>query len=151
MSGRNFAVGEAFGPVDFGPVEAAHLLAYAAASGDDNPLHLDAAVAAAAGLQAPPVHGVLTMSLFEPALRGWLEPIEILRLSAKFLRPVSVGGTIRVSGRVARASAAPGEPALLRVMAHGVQADGANGDLAALGEALVRAGPRPEARAAMAL
>ncbi len=46
-----------------GPVSAVDLALFAAASGDHNPLHLDAGVAAAAGFDRPVVHGMLSMAL----------------------------------------------------------------------------------------
>lgn len=45
-----------------GPISAVDLALYAAASGDHNPLHLDADVARAAGFERPVVHGMLTMA-----------------------------------------------------------------------------------------
>jgi acyl dehydratase len=45
-----------------GPVTAVDLALYAAASGDHNPLHLDADVARAAGFDRPVVHGMLSMA-----------------------------------------------------------------------------------------
>jgi len=45
-----------------GPVSAVDLALFAAASGDHNPLHLDAAVAAQAGFERPVVHGMFTMA-----------------------------------------------------------------------------------------
>src|SRR5262249_10159282 len=56
----------AFGPFDRKTVER-----YALASGDDNPLHLDRDVAAAAGLPNTPVHGLLMLSCFEPYILDW--------------------------------------------------------------------------------
>jgi acyl dehydratase len=126
-------VGAAISRCEFGPFAEADLARYAEASGDDNPLHLDAAVAAAVGLAAPPIHGMLMMSLFEPALRRWRRDIVIERLSGKFLRPVPVGGAVSVSGRVARARPEPHPELVLRLMAHGP-----SGNLAFLGEATVR-------------
>ncbi len=132
-------VGETIGPMEFGPFAPERLARYAQASGDDNPLHLDAKVAAAVGLEASPIHGMLMMSFFEPALRRWRQDIVISRLAGKFLRPVYVGRSITVSGRVARASLDPHPELLLRLMAHGP-----NRDLAILGEATVRrAEPAP--------
>ena len=53
-----------------GPLSAVDLALFAAASGDHNPLHLDAEVARAAGFDRPVVHGMLTMAcvarLFTP-------------------------------------------------------------------------------------
>lgn len=45
-----------------GPVTAVDLALFAAASGDHNPLHLDAQVARNAGFDQPLVHGMLTMA-----------------------------------------------------------------------------------------
>ncbi|MGO9674828.1 MAG: MaoC family dehydratase [Methylocella sp.] len=126
-------LGETIGRTDFGPFAPEQLSLYAEASGDDNPLHLDAAIAAAVGLAAPPIHGMLMMSCFEPALRRWRGDIFISKLSGKFLRPISVGAAVTVTGRVARASVSPQPELVLRLMAHGP-----NGDLAILAEATVR-------------
>ncbi|MGB7125739.1 MAG: MaoC family dehydratase [Methylovirgula sp.] len=93
----------------------ADLRRYAEVSGDDNPIHLDVAVARRAGLAAPPVHGMLLMSAFEPALDAWRTDLALRRLSAKFLRPVFAGESVEISGRVV---AAGEEHALLRLLAH---------------------------------
>jgi len=45
-----------------GPVSAVDLALFAAASGDHNPLHLDATVARSAGFERPVVHGMYTMA-----------------------------------------------------------------------------------------
>ncbi len=96
--------------------ELADLRRYAEASGDDNPVHFDAAVARRAGLEAPPVHGMLLMSAFEPALDAWRADLALRRLAAKFLRPVFAGETIEISGRVVETGEEP--YALLRLLAH---------------------------------
>lgn len=48
--------------LEVGPVRAIDLALYAAASGDHNPLHLDAEVARAAGFERPVAHGMLMMA-----------------------------------------------------------------------------------------
>jgi acyl dehydratase len=48
--------------LEVGPVRAVDLALFAAASGDRNPLHLDAEVARAAGFERPVVHGMLVMA-----------------------------------------------------------------------------------------
>jgi acyl dehydratase len=123
-------VGETIGPSDFGPFTLERLARYAIASGDDNPLHLDRAVALAAGLKAPPVHGMLMMSCFERALRQWRRDFAIVRLAGKFLRPVFAGQSISITGRVLRSSLASRPELLLRLMARGE-----DGDLAIVAEA----------------
>ena len=117
-------------PRHFGPFTAARVAAYAAASGDDNPLHSDAALAARAGLERPPVHGMLTMGCFEPFLKEWRPAAVIVKLSGKFIRPVLVGDTVEISGKVVQAGG-HGRPAVIRLMAR-------NGrDLVCLAEAFL--------------
>ena len=122
--------GDALAPRSFGPFEAADVLAYAAASADDNPLHTDPAMAARAGLARPPIHGMLLMGCFEPFLAAWRPGAQVIKLSSKFIRPVLVGELVEVSGKVVRAP--PDAPAVLRLTVK------RNGDLVCLAEAVVR-------------
>jgi len=103
----------AFGPFDRKTVER-----YALASGDDNPLHLDRDVAAAAGLPNTPVHGLLMLSCFEPYILDWRSDLFITQLSCKFLNPVFVGEGIRLVGRVVSRRDTPRPELVLRLMAH---------------------------------
>ncbi len=117
-------VGDKFAAQSFGPCGLDDLRRYAAASGDDNPIHLDPGLARQAGLPAPPVHGMLLMSRFEPALAIWRPDLALIRLSSKFLRPIFLGETVELSGRVAQiAPGGLGEPTkfLLRLMLHNEQ------------------------------
>ncbi|HEY1735060.1 MAG TPA: MaoC family dehydratase [Methylovirgula sp.] len=111
-------LGEKFAPHSVGPWSMDDLRRYAAVSGDDNPIHLDPALAQRAGLPGPPVHGMLLMASFVPALALWRPDLKIVRLSNKFIRPVLVDETGEISGRVAQVI--PGEPTkfLLRLMMH---------------------------------
>ena len=89
---------------------------YAEVSGDANPLHLDDAVAAAIGLSAPPVHGMKLLAAFEPMLRSWRDDLIIYSLAGKFVQPILRGDTIRLSGRVLRATE---KEIFVRLMAYG--------------------------------
>ncbi|MGQ0445831.1 MAG: MaoC family dehydratase [Beijerinckiaceae bacterium] len=117
---------------DFGPFAREALVRYSAVSGDDNPLHLDPKAARAAGLAGTPVHGMLTLSCFEPFILRWRRDLFIARLSGKFLRPVLAGEGIRVSGRVIRGRKVPSPELILRLTAR-MQSN----DLVVLGEATV--------------
>ena len=86
-----------------GPFDPAAVAAYAAASGDDNPLHLDSAIAARAGFAAPPVHGMRLMAEIAPALAAWRPDMAIRRLSGTFVEPLLIGEAAILSGRVLRA------------------------------------------------
>ena len=85
-----------------GPFDVAAVAAYAAASGDDNPLHLDPALAARAGFAAPPVHGMRLMAEIAPALAAWRPDMALKRLTGTFVEPLLIGEAATLSGRVLR-------------------------------------------------
>ena len=77
------------------PVTREHLAAYADASGDRNPIHLDEAAAKAAGLPDVIAHGMYTMGLVSRAILEWLTvsglDATLADFSARFAKPVVVG------------------------------------------------------------
>jgi acyl dehydratase len=101
-----------------GPFTMSDLAAYAEVSGDSNPLHLDAELAKTVGLAAPPVHGMLLLASFEPALQEWRPDLRVARLSGRFTQPVLEGEAVTLSGRVMRA-AGSGPGILMRLLANG--------------------------------
>jgi acyl dehydratase len=116
-----------------GPFDAPSLARYAEVSGDANPLHLDDAVAAAIGLAAPPVHGMKLLAAFEPMLRAWRGDLVISSIAGKFVQPILRGETVRLSGRVLRATE---NEIFVRLVAYGAaRAPGI------VGEATLRPGP----------
>jgi acyl dehydratase len=86
----------------------ADLVAYAAASGDHNPIHQDEAVATAVGLPGVIAHGMYTLALAARAVADWFPGHEVVSLSSKFTAPVVVpangGAEVTVAGE-----AKPGE------------------------------------------
>ncbi len=77
------------------------IAAYAEASGDRNPIHLDDDVARAAGLPSVIAHGLLTLGLVasavvEQACGGRGE--RLARLRTRFAKPVLPGDTLRIRG-----------------------------------------------------
>ncbi len=111
------APGDRLPETAIGPFDAAALARYAEVSGDDNPLHLDDALATSIGLSAPPVHGMKLLAAFEPMLAAWRPDLVLTGLSGKFIKPILRGQTTVLSGRVLRAS--PQEGVFLRLFAHG--------------------------------
>jgi 3-hydroxybutyryl-CoA dehydratase len=76
--------------------------AFAALSGDENPLHVDPAYAARAGFRAPVTFGLLT-SAFYSRLVGVHLPGRFALLhgiDVDFASPAFAGDTLRVSGEV---------------------------------------------------
>ena len=71
-------------------VTRADLVAYAAASGDHNPIHQDDEVARAVGLPGVIAHGMYTLALAARAVATWTDGAEVVDLGAKFTAPVVV-------------------------------------------------------------
>jgi acyl dehydratase len=69
---------------------------FAAASGDVNPLHLDAAYAATTPFEEPIAHGILSASLISAAIAMKLPGPGVVYVgqSLRFLRPVKAGDTL---------------------------------------------------------
>jgi acyl dehydratase len=83
-------------------VTRADLVAYAAASGDHNPIHQDEAVATSVGLPGVIAHGMYTLALAARAVADWFPDHEVVSLGCKFTAPVVVpaegGAEVVVAG-----------------------------------------------------
>lgn len=102
-----------------GPFLQENLAAYAAVSGDVNPLHLDLDLARRFGFPARPVHGMRLLAAFEPLLQDWRDDLIPLSLKGQFLTPVLEGERATLSGRVAKIEpTASGLIGIIRLMAH---------------------------------
>ena len=76
------------------------IAAYAEASGDRNPLHLDDAYAREVGFPSVIAHGMLTLGHLASAVRGWAGDGEVASLRAQFRVPVFPGETVVARGTV---------------------------------------------------
>lgn len=74
---------------------------YAEASGDRNPIHLDADVAKMAGLPGIILHGLCTMAFVHNACVRQLggDPMRVQRLAVRFNRPVLMGDVLTIEAR----------------------------------------------------
>ena len=73
------------------------LIAYANASGDQNPIHQDEAFAKSVGLSDVIAHGMLTMALAGKYLSDISGSEKVVEFSARFIKPVIVPAGIDVS------------------------------------------------------
>jgi acyl dehydratase len=99
---RDISVGEALPSRDF-TITRADLVAYADASGDQNPIHQDEAFALSVGLPGVIAHGMFTMGLLARAVHDWAGPGSILEIGVRFTRPVVVGpegAVVTIAGTV---------------------------------------------------
>jgi acyl dehydratase len=95
-------VGEKLPARTIGPFSAQDLARYAEASGDSNPLHLDAAFARGFGFRARPVHGMKLLAAFEPLLAEWRPDLAVLHLHGQFLTPILEGEKAQLTARIAK-------------------------------------------------
>jgi acyl dehydratase len=80
-----------------GPIAAIDLALFAAASGDHNPLHLDADVASAAGFDRPVVHGMLTMACVARLFTSWFGAGCVRALQTRFTGVAKLGDTLQIN------------------------------------------------------
>jgi acyl dehydratase len=85
-----------------GPVSAVDLALFAAASGDHNPLHLDAEVARRAGFERPVVHGMLMMAYAARLLTQAFGAARVRSLHTRFVGVALLGDTIDLEATLQR-------------------------------------------------
>jgi acyl dehydratase len=93
-------VGHKFPEARFGPVSSRQVAAYAAASGDDNPIHSDIDMARSFGFAAPLIHGLFVMGLIESACQAWELCGDVTEIESRFVSPVTHGAELCFRGRV---------------------------------------------------
>lgn len=77
-----------------GPITAVDLALYAAASGDLNPLHLDAEVARAAGFERPIAHGMRTMACAARLFTERFGATSLRALNTRFVGTAKLGDAL---------------------------------------------------------
>lgn len=82
--------------IQFPAISREQIKDYAAASGDFNPIHLDANFAKAAGFSDVIAHGMLSMGLVSAALKDWrIFPAQISNFETKFKDVVQLGDQLK--------------------------------------------------------
>ncbi len=75
--------------------------AYADASGDHNPIHVDADFARSVGLPGTIAHGLLDMGIATEAVARWAGGYEhVASVACRFSKPLLPGQTVTCTGRV---------------------------------------------------
>ena len=117
----------------FPPVTRERIAAYAEASGDSNPLHLDSAFASAAGFPDVFAQGMLVMGLLAQAVTDAVPPGSLRALSTRFVAVTQAGAAIACEGVVTDLFETDGE----RRARLSLTAKDEAGDLKLAGEAVV--------------
>jgi acyl dehydratase len=95
---QDFTVGDRFELVR--EVDPYRPVYYAGASGDYNPIHIDPQVGRAAGYQGVILQGMCTFSWLADACVAYLgDPTRLVRVRARFTKPVQAGDVVRFEGR----------------------------------------------------
>jgi acyl dehydratase len=77
------------------------ITAYADASGDHNPIHVDPEFARSVGLPGTIAHGLLDMAILTEALGRWAGGYEqVASMACRFSKPLLPGETVTCTGRV---------------------------------------------------
>jgi acyl dehydratase len=108
LSVSSVSVGDALTPLSR-EVSQEQINAYADASGDHNPIHVDADFARSVGLPGTIAHGLLELGILAEAISSWAGGSANLRsLSCRFSKPLQPGDTIICTGSVVAVDEAEG-------------------------------------------
>ena len=101
-------VGDAMAPLTR-TVTQDQINAYAEASGDHNPIHVDADFARAVGLPGTIAHGLLDMGILTEAVARWAGGYDrVLSVACRFSKPLLPGDSLTCTGQVVSVDAAAG-------------------------------------------
>jgi acyl dehydratase len=97
---RSIAIGDEMTPL-LRAVTQDQINAYAEASGDHNPIHVDPDFARSVGLPGTIAHGLLDMGILTEAVARWAGGYEqVASVTCRFSKPLLPGETITCTGRV---------------------------------------------------
>jgi acyl dehydratase len=100
LTASEVAVGDVVTPFAM-TVTQGQVNAYADASGDNNPIHLNPEFARSVGLPGTIAHGMLEMGILAEAIASWAGGnANLLSLSCRFSKPLLPGDTIICTGTV---------------------------------------------------
>ncbi len=133
---ENIAIGDALPPVEIGPVDKETIAAFAKASGDPSPIHLDDEIARSSGLPGIIIHGMFNMAVLGRLITCWAGQNQIRSFSNRFAAMALPGDTISCRGRVAGRRQEAGE----HLVDLDLEAVNQNGDILLAGKAVVAVG-----------
>lgn len=94
-------IGDLLAEFDSGSITREQIAAYAQASGDLNPLHLDPEFARKAGFDDVVVHGMLSMALLGRLLSERFAQFPLRRFDSRFVAVLGVGGALTCRAKLA--------------------------------------------------
>ena len=115
------------------PVTRATLALYAGASGDHNPIHIDADYARAAGMPDVFAHGMLLMAWLGRLLTNWAPQRDLREFGVRFTAMTHIGERITCTGQVVEKEERDGE----RLVKIEVKTKNDAGELKVVGDAWI--------------
>ncbi len=110
------AAGQALSPLVLPAITREQLSAYAEASGDHNPIHLNDDFARLAGLDGVIAHGMLSMGFLGRFVGDWMTTLEgrpsLARLKVRFSAMVKPGDVLTCKGTIKSIDQREGHPYL---------------------------------------
>ena len=100
LNRASVAPGQELPPLVKGPISRDDLRAYAAASGDPNPIHLDDEFARNAGYPGVFAHGMLSMGMTGRILTDWVGDGRLTRYGVRFVKQVWPGDALTATATV---------------------------------------------------
>lgn len=100
MTASTPKIGEELPASEIGAFTQLQVMRYVEASGDQNPLHIDATMARSVGLAGCVVHGMLVVGQFEEMIRRWRSDAWLMGTSTRFVNPLLVDEPLTIAGRI---------------------------------------------------
>jgi 3-hydroxybutyryl-CoA dehydratase len=97
---RAVQVGSAAEERQIGPITQTHIVRFAGAGGDFNPLHHDPAFAAGAGFRSVIAMGQMQAGMLAGFVTDWLGVENLREFEARFVAPVHVGDVLQLRAEV---------------------------------------------------
>jgi acyl dehydratase len=97
---REVTVGTAATPRCIGPITQTHIVRFAGAGGDFNPLHHDPAFASAAGFRNVIAMGQMQAGMLAGYVTDWLGVENLREFEVRFVAPVTIGDVLELSAQV---------------------------------------------------
>jgi acyl dehydratase len=124
------AVGDELAPITLPRISPATLAVFASASGDDNPIHLNADAARAAGESDVLAHGMLSMAYLGRLLTGAFDQASLRSWTVRFVAKTPVNAEVTCRATVGSLPDRPGGELALEI-----RAELADGTVTLLGSA----------------
>ncbi len=130
---NDFEVGATIPELKFGKITHAHLVRYAGASGDFNPIHNDKDFAIANGLEGTISHGMFVMAQVGRVCTNWADQTQFRFFGIKFKAMTKLGEEITCRGVVKKKKEDNGE----KLMTLTVEAVNEAGEVKASGDLII--------------